>query len=96
MSYHKEALRTSHLKYMQTVPEGLGTEMGLRTYPRVMLTLVELPFTSFTVGGAERLTAADSGKIQVNDMSHRHVESSAHREKRAPGLCHLNSAAPAH
>lgn len=95
MSYNKEALRTPHPKYMQTVPEGLRTEMGLRTYPRVMLTLVELPFTSFTVGGAERPTV-DSGKIQVNDMSHHHVESSAHREKRAPGLCHLNSAAPAH
>lgn len=47
---------------------GLGTELGLRTYPRVMLTLVELPFSSFTVGGTVRLTV-DSGKTQGNDMS---------------------------
>lgn len=44
------------------------SRLGLRTYPRVMLTLVELPFSSFTVGGTLRLTV-DSGKIQVNDMS---------------------------
>lgn len=47
----------------------LRRELGLRTYPRVMLTLVELPFSSFTVGGTMRLTV-DSGKMQVNAMSH--------------------------
>jgi hypothetical protein len=34
-----------------------------------MLTLVELPFSSFTTGGTVRLTV-DSGRTQVNDMNH--------------------------
>lgn len=58
---------------------GLRRELGLRTYPRVMLTLVELPFSSFTVGGTVRLTV-DSGKMQVNVMSHHDKEFSPQEE----------------
>jgi hypothetical protein len=69
------------MKYEQAIPwvslgpalgsiqVGLRTESDLRTYPRVMLTLVELPFSSFTTGGTVRLTV-DSGRTQVNDMNH--------------------------
>jgi hypothetical protein len=34
-----------------------------------MLTLVELPFSSFTMGGTEKSTV-DSGTTQINNMSH--------------------------
>lgn len=48
---------------------GLRTKLGLGTYGREMLTLVELPFSSFTVGGTEKLTV-DSGTTQISGMSH--------------------------
>lgn len=73
---------------------GMRRELGLRTYPRVMLTLVELPFSSFTVGGTVRLTV-DSGKMQVNAMSHHDKEFSP-QGGMGTRPCHLNSLALIH
>lgn len=54
-----------------------------------MLTLAELPFSSFTVEGTARLTV-DSGRTRINGISHE-VRELGPQGETDQGPCHLNS-----